>query len=213
MVPSAPAPPLSAVRALAAPATGRRGADDLSRSDGQRRALKAPSSRSLAELAIVIAAPCARDVPLAGAVIDTVGRAFTMRVIAALVRLPPASVTEAVMVCVPERSVDTASGEPVPRVPSRFELQRIGEARLPCSASRAVPVKVTVAPGTTLAPFAGPVMVSDGPPFTVRVICALPRLPPVSVAAAVMTWMPERRKLTLIDGPVPSAPSRFDDQL
>src|SRR5439155_23221601 len=74
-----------------------------SRSEDQAiEPVRVPSSGSVAVPVKVIGAPCSKVDPVAGAPMVTVGVALTtiVRVVAA--RLPPASVTEAVIVCVPE---------------------------------------------------------------------------------------------------------------
>src|SRR5262249_3533794 len=73
-----------------------------SRLDDHRMAVIGPSSRSLAVPVKVITSPCSNELPVDGVLIDTVGTALTMTVMAALVRVPPESVTEAVTVWVPE---------------------------------------------------------------------------------------------------------------
>src|SRR5205823_14828841 len=84
--------------------------------------------------------------------------------------------------------------------------------RWPSSKSAAVAVKVTAVPGRGLAPLAGAVMVTTGPPLTVIVIDARAVLWPLSATVAVMTCVPELRALVVIVPPVPSDPSRLEVQ-
>src|SRR5262245_3070964 len=86
------------------------------------------SSKSLALAVNVMAWPCSKVVLLAGAVIVIAGVEFTTTVIDALPVLPPLSVTAAVMVCVPERSVLTGRDVPVPSRPSRLDVHRMVRA-------------------------------------------------------------------------------------
>src|SRR3990172_9436724 len=125
----------------------------------------------------------------------TVGAALTTTVMVALALLPPASVTEAVRVWVPELSVVTLRGVPVPRLPSRSDDQAMAAARLPSSG-----------------PLAGPVMATVGAALTTTVMVALADLPPASVTEAVRVWVPELSVVTLRGVPVPRVPSRLDDQ-
>ena len=60
----------------------------------------------------------------------TSGAALTMIVTVALPDLPPASVTVAVMVCVPEASVLMLTLAPVPRAPSRSEVHAMRGAQV-----------------------------------------------------------------------------------
>ena len=144
--------------------------------------------------------------------IATAGAAFTTTVIAAVARLPPASMTVAVMVCVPERSVAMSSRPPEPSEPSRLERQAIAAARLPSSRSSAVPTNVIVSPGTKLAPPAGAVTAIVGAAFTTTVRVAAATLPRPSVTVAVIVCVPEWSAEVPIVPPVPSGPSRLDLQ-
>src|SRR5262245_42921516 len=180
-----------------------------SRLDDQATEVRVPSSRSLALAVKVIAWPCSKVLPVAGAVMLNVGVELTTTVIEALAVFPPESVTEAVMVWVPERSVVTLSEGAVPRVPSRFDDQRMA-VMAPSSRSLAVPVNVTVAPCSNDALFAGVEIDTVGMAFTMTVIAALVRLPPLSVTDAVMVCVPERSVDTASGEPVPRVPSRFE---
>src|SRR5437867_13063237 len=83
----------------------------------------------------------------------TVGVALTTIVMVVAARLPPASVTEAVIVCVPELRLATMVA-PLPRWPSRLEAQSMVDETSPSSGSLAVPVEV-VGSGSGWAPAAG----------------------------------------------------------
>src|SRR3990172_1561864 len=150
--------------------------------------------------------------PGAGAVIVTVGAPLTLIVTVALSVLPPASVTLAVIVCVPDWSVLTVTLAPVPRLPSRSELQAMVALRSFSSGSVAVPVKATVSPGLKTLAGAGAVIVTVGAPLTLIVTVALSVLPPASVTIAVMTWVPDWSVLTVKLAPVPRLPSRSELQ-
>src|SRR5207253_2361633 len=134
----------------------------------------------------VTAAPGSNVAPVAGAVIMTAGVLLTVMVIEARPVLPPLSVAAAVIVCVPLVSVLLVIVLPVPRLPSRLELQVMFAVRLPSSGSLAAAPRVTGAPGSKVAPAVGELMVTVGVLFTTTVIVARPVLPPESVAEAVM---------------------------
>src|SRR5262245_18415666 len=102
------------------------------------------SSRSDALAAKATVAPCSYEAWMAGAEMEMVGVELITTVIDVLADLPPESVTEAVMLCVPERRVPTGSDASVPRAPSRFEVRLM--VRLASSRSEAVAVKLTIAP-------------------------------------------------------------------
>src|SRR3989442_2926625 len=89
---------------------------------------------------------------------------------------PVASVTRAVIVCVPGWRRATVMLAPVPRVPSRLDVHWIWPERSPLSASVALPVKVTGAPMLTVAFGAGAAMLTTGAVFwaSVRTSCGLP---------------------------------------
>ena len=141
------------------------------------RPLMLPSSTSVALPLKPIGPLAAKNAePLAGAVMRTTGAFSTVSVICAWPVSPPASATRAVIVWMPERSDDTVRPAPVPSGPSRLELHWIWLARLPFSASVAVPVKVTAVPGRTLEPLGGAVMRTNGAWFSpsVRMSCGWP---------------------------------------
>ena len=100
--------------------------------------------------------------------------------------LPPWSVAEAVSTWVPVESALVVIVPPVPRTPSRLEVQAIAAVRLPSSRSLAVALRVTGAPGSKVAPAVGELMVTVGVLLTTTVIVARPVLLPESVAEAVM---------------------------
>jgi hypothetical protein len=127
--------------------------------------------------------------------------------------MPPLSVTVAVIVCVPEVSVLTVIAPPVPREPSRLDVQAIALVRFPSSWSLAAALNVTVWPGVKTAPSAGAVIATVGASLTTILIRALPLFPPLSATEAVMVCAPEWSVLTVIDPPVPSGPSRLDDHV
>src|SRR5207245_8908604 len=103
--------------------------------------------------------------------------------------LPALCADDVVILVAPELSVVVMLA-PVPSAPSRLEVQVIREARLPSSASFAVAVKVIAAPGSRVEPFAGAVMRTAGGTSTRIVVDARPVLPPPSVAAAGIVWVP-----------------------
>ena len=84
--------------------------------------------------------------------------ASTTIVRVALSDLPPASVTVAVMVCVPGWRVSMPRLAPLPRGPSRSELHAMAGLRSASSGSVAVPVKTTVSPAAKVLSGAGAVM-------------------------------------------------------
>jgi hypothetical protein len=55
------------------------------------------------------------------------------------------------------------------------------------------------------------VIVTVGTALTFTVMVVVPTLPPASVMAAVMMWMPPLRP-TVTLAPTPKSPSRLDDQ-
>ena len=87
---------------------------------------------------------------------------------------------------VPVESALVVIVPPVPRTPSRLEVQAIAAVRLPSSRSLAVALRVTGAPGSKVAPAVGELMVTVGVLLTTTVIVARPVLLPESVAEAVM---------------------------
>ena len=105
---------------------------------------------------------------------------------------------------------------PVPRTPSRLELQLKEAEIVPSSPSVAVPLKATESPTLKVEPFAGAVIVTVGAVLgtglTVMEIAAVPESPPESVTLAVMVWVPIDRALVETLAPLPRTPSRFELQ-
>src|SRR5262245_29906178 len=168
------------------------------------------SSKSLAVAMKETAAPCSKEALLAGAVMATVGVELTTTVIVAEALLPPLSVTDAVMVWVPELSVLLVREVPEPSAPSRLEVDWM--LREVSSKSLAVVVKVMAWACSKEEPVAGPVMLMVGVEFTTTLTEVLALLPPESVTEAVMVWAPERKLLMVSEAPVPREPSRLEDQ-
>jgi len=77
------------------------------------------------------------------------------------------SVTAAVIVWVPRARLARSSGDPVPRLPLRLDVQRTAAARLPPCASVAVARSCTGVAVNSVAPFAGLSMVMVGTPLPV----------------------------------------------
>ena len=66
-------------------------------------------------------------------------------------------------------------------------------------------------PAVNEAPSTGAVIATTGAVFTVTVIEAEPKTPPLSVTDAVMVWVPTERVAIEKETPVPIAPSRSED--
>ena len=179
-----------------------------------RLAARSPSS-SLAVPVKVTGVVSVLLLPSAGAVIATAGDPFTVRVIVLLPAAPRLSVAEAVMVWVPTESAEVVTLAPVPRAPSRSELQARLAVRSPSSGSLALPEKVTAVPVSSVVPSAGAVMETVGVAlaFTVTVIWSLPGRPRLSLTAAVIVWVPSESAEVVRPSPVPRAPSRLDVQV
>ena len=156
-----------------------------------RLAVMVPSSASVAIPAKLMLVPSTTDVPEGGAVIVTVGAvltgtAVTVTLMASVPGRLPLSVTDAVMVWVPTDNVVVTKAPPVPRVPSRLEVQTRLAVKIPSSASVAVPAKLTLVPSTTEVPEGGAVIVTVGGVFaggelpTVNtMVSAVPAVPPL----------------------------------
>ena len=139
----------------------------------------------------------------------------TLRVTVAVVVAPSRSVAETLSVWVPTERLGTTTAPPVPRAPSRLELQRMAAARSPSSASVAVAARSTGFPVRREVPFAGAAMETAGGAFggrTTTVRSAWPVRPPRSVADAVMTCVPALRRVVVKLAPEPMSPSRSDVQ-
>ncbi len=102
--------------------------------------------------------------PVVGEVNVTTGSAlaFTVTLTEALPVRPRMSETEAARVCSPTDRLERLSVPPVPRAPSRFELQARSAVISPSSSSVAVAAKEMVSPSTNTAPSAGEVSVTTG---------------------------------------------------
>src|SRR5437763_13532824 len=146
--------------------------------------VRSPSSLSEAPPTKVIDVPAA-TVVVVGAVIVTVGLASTRTVTDRLAVRPAASVTDAVMVCVPVDRVLSAKLAPVPSAPSRLEVQWIAAPRSPSSAAGAVAVNVIAAPGARTEPAAGAASAGAGAASTRTGVEEWPVVPPPAVAGAV----------------------------
>ncbi len=106
---------------------------------------------------------------------------------------PPGSVTTAVMVWLPAPRAAVEMLLPVPRLPARLELQARPAARLPLSASAALPERVTPSPTASRAPLAGERIATTGAvlaAITTIVTVAVAELPFWSVTRAVTRWVP-----------------------
>src|SRR5581483_4534478 len=108
---------------------------------------------------------------MAGALIPIVGVAFTTIVIAALLLLPPLSLIDATIVCVPLVSAWVTLA-PWPRLPSWLDVQSMFPEMVPSSASLADPLKVIGVAGSTVEPVAGASIVTVGVALTTTVIVA-----------------------------------------
>ena len=123
-----------------------------------------------------------------------------------------ASVAETVIVWTPRESVVVVRLAPVPRTPSRLEVQVRRLERSPSSKSNAIAEKVRESPSPATVRSGGPRRTICGPEATFRWIWALPVRLPLFVAAAVMMCAPSESECVLMLGPVPSAPSRSEVQ-
>ena len=176
-------------------------------------AARSPSSASVAVAARSTGFPVRREVPFAGAAMETAGGAFgsrTTTVRSAWPVRPPRLVADAVIVCVPALRRVVVKLAPVPMRPSRSDVQRSDAERLPSVASFAVPLKPRLVPRKTVLPSGGPVMVTTGGVgVTVTCTWAEPVAPSESVTDATRTWLPAE-SVTVRVPPPPSAPSRLD---
>src|SRR6266540_7433917 len=166
-----------------------------------------PSSRSSALAANWICSPGENTAPFTGDVMATPGGALTTTETDAVDVLPPVSVTDAVIVCVPLLSALVVTKGPEPRTPSMFELHWMPDDRSPSSRSVAVPVNVTGRSGAEIVPSGGAVMFTTGAALTVTAMDDVTVLPPVSVTEAVITCPPSDNEVALTDAPVPRSPS------
>src|SRR5205823_12837055 len=185
-----------------------------SRLDAQRTvAPRFPSSVSVATAPRRTGRPVSRLGCGAGATIviaggTSGGRTTTVR--SACPTRPPASIAAAVTVCVPTERRVVAKLPPRPMAPSRSDVQRSVEVRLPSVASVAVPLKATLVPAKTRVPAGGAAIVTTGGlGVIVTWTWAEPTAPSESVAEATSVWLPSE-SITVRPGPGPSAPSRLD---
>ena len=139
----------------------------------------------------------------------------TCTVTVAVAVSPPRSATVAVSWCVPSLRV-CVMVPPVPRAPSRSEVQAITAVRSPSSRSLALPVKVIVAEEASVWPLAGAVMETSGAVLpggggvTVTLIWLEPVRPWPSVTVAVRVCVPWPSEV-VTTAPVPSGPARLED--
>ena len=187
------------------------------RLDAHRTAApRSPSSTSVAEAARTTGRLASSAAPSAGAWTVMTGRTLggritTLRVASAA--SPPPSRTRALMTCVPIRSALAVMLAPVPRSPSRLDVQWIALERMPSVTSVALPVKTSGVPWNTRVPSAGATIVTaGGVGFTVKLTLAVPVASSESRAAAVRTCTPSWRRTTVRVAPAPRSPSRLDDQ-
>ena len=114
-------------------------------------------------------------------------------------------------VCTPSERAEVVTLAPVPRVPSRLEVQTRLAAR--SSSSITLAVRVRAVASVALLASAGAVMVTVGGPFTTTVIVLLPVAPRESVAEAVMVWAPTESAEVVTLAPAPNEPSRSELQV
>ena len=140
---------------------------------------------------------------------DIVGVTVIVRVADAV--SPPLSVTAAVSRCVPTESVDTVTLPPLPRAPSRFDVQVRAAVSVPSCVSLALAANPTALPAVNVALLAGDVIVTVG--GVLAVVMVIVRVadavsPPLSVTAAVSRCVPTESVDTVTLPPLPRAPSR-----
>ena len=154
-----------------------------------RLAVRSPSSGSLAVPTKLTLSPTLKPEPAAGAVIATLGPAFTVRVIASLPWSRPESTTRAVMTWVPgEREVVENEPPLGPIVPSTSDDQLRLTVRSPSSKSVAVAAKLTLSPTLKAEPSAGAVMVTLGGVLVTSMLTVpTPCSPSASLTEAVIT--------------------------
>ena len=147
-----------------------------------------PTSTDVVVPNFVVAAPPSTYVSAIGRSVSCEGTTATTTL--ALAAAPSASVTEAVSVWVPTDRLGTTSAAPLPRTPSRLDVQRTLAPRFPSSTSVAAATRsagravssVACGAGTTTAIAGGTL---GGRTTTVR--CARAARPPVSATLAVTT--------------------------
>ena len=146
--------------------------------------------------------------------VDDRGVAVIALLIEAVLVAPSESVMLAVMVWPPSVR-RTSRLAPVPSVPSRLDVHEMRLEASPSKSSMALAVRTMRVPASFAVPLAGAVMRSTGATFSSRmrmVTEAWPSWPSASVTAAVRTCMPRVSADAGMLAPVPSAPSRLDDQ-
>ena len=142
--------------------------------------------------------------------------ASTVIIISAEPVSAPPSVTLAVMRCMPALR-GLVKLPPVPRVPSRSEVQARPAVRSPSSRSFAVPTNWIGTPAVYARPASGAVIATSGGVsaagcgVTLTWSRASPVSPRPSVTAAVMVWSP-RASVVLTVAPPPRSPWRSERQ-
>src|SRR5262245_45779601 len=129
----------------------------------------------------------------------------------ALPAAPTRLVARAVIVWRPGLRVATVHSAPVPRRPSRSEVQVRVAPRSPSTGSVAVPTNVTAVESRYRAAGSGRRITTVGTRITVRVAVAVPTSPPASVDVAVMVCTPSWSAVVAKLAPVPIGPSRSED--
>ena len=130
----------------------------------------------------------------------------TVTVTLALTVAPSRSATDAVSVCVPSERPGATTVRPVPRAPSRLDVQTSAAPRSPSSTSAAVAARSTGLPASNVVPAAGATTRTTGGTFGGRTTTrrtASPLSPPASAAIAVMLWVPVLRRVLVKEGPLP----------
>ena len=180
-----------------------------------RRLERSPSSKSNAIAEKVRESPRPATVRSGGPRTTICGPEATFRWICALPVRLPLFVAAAVMVCAPMESERALRLAPVPRAPSRSDVQRIVAPRSPSIVSLAVAVKVVLCAKRTSVLSAGAVMATVGAAWwrISRVIWAMPARLERSVAQAVIVCTPIERLLIVRLAPLPIAPSRLEVQV
>src|SRR5437867_3689862 len=115
----------------------------------------------------------------------------------------------------PTERPGTTTARPVPRAPSRLDVQTSAAPRSPSSASVAVAARSTGLPASNAVPAAGATTPTTGGAFGGRTTTrrtASPVSPPASAATAVMLCVPAPRRVVVKEGPLPISPSRSERQ-
>jgi hypothetical protein len=98
-------------------------------------------------------------------VVVDAGAAVTVIVIDVLAFLPPVSVTDAVIVCVPTGRLPLLIEAPVPSGPMMLDVHSMLDEMVPSSASIALPVNVTFVDAWNEAPLSGDEIITVGVAF------------------------------------------------